>query len=93
MYKNPSLQEDLRRLPLGNKVDPSAVDRFGSGGQIRTDDLRVMSPTSYQTAPPRNNKNATEQSRTNNLNCCNMPLQTHGRYFTALSATKLEGEL
>ena len=27
---------------------------FGRGGRIRTDDLRVMSPTSYQTAPPRN---------------------------------------
>jgi hypothetical protein len=26
---------------------------FGSGGRIRTCDLRVMSPTSYQTAPPR----------------------------------------
>ena len=26
---------------------------FGSGGQIRTDDLWVMSPTSYQAAPPR----------------------------------------
>ncbi len=26
---------------------------FGSGGWIRTNDLRVMSPTSYQTAPPR----------------------------------------
>jgi len=26
---------------------------FGSVGQIRTDDLWVMSPTSYQTAPPR----------------------------------------
>src|SRR2546427_13279486 len=25
----------------------------GCGGQIRTGDLRVMSPTSYQTAPPR----------------------------------------
>ena len=25
----------------------------GSGGRIRTSDLRVMSPTSYQTAPPR----------------------------------------
>ncbi len=25
----------------------------GSGGWIRTNDLRVMSPTSYQTAPPR----------------------------------------
>ena len=27
----------------------------GSGGRIRTNDLRVMSPTSYQTAPPRTN--------------------------------------
>ena len=27
----------------------------GSGGWIRTNDLRVMSPTSYQTAPPRGN--------------------------------------
>ena len=25
----------------------------GSGGRIRTSDLRVMSPASYQTAPPR----------------------------------------
>ena len=31
----------------------SSRNRFGSGGQIRTDDLRVMSPTSYLTAPPR----------------------------------------
>jgi hypothetical protein len=29
------------------------LDFFGSGGWIRTNDLRVMSPTSYQTAPPR----------------------------------------
>ena len=28
--------------------------RANSGGGIRTRDLRVMSPTSYQTAPPRN---------------------------------------
>ena len=28
--------------------------RTYSGGRIRTCDLRVMSPTSYQTAPPRN---------------------------------------
>ncbi len=27
---------------------------ISSGGRIRTCDLRVMSPTSYQTAPPRN---------------------------------------
>ena len=29
----------------------------GSGGWIWTNDLRVMSPTSYQTAPPRNAAN------------------------------------
>ena len=29
-------------------------DPSNSGGRIRTCDLRVMSPTSYQTAPPRN---------------------------------------
>ena len=29
------------------------LPHFGSGGRIRTNDLRVMSPTSYQTALPR----------------------------------------
>ena len=29
---------------------------FGSGGRIRTSDLRVMSPTSYLTAPPRDKR-------------------------------------
>ena len=29
---------------------------FGCGGQILTDDLWVMSPTSYQAAPPRDMK-------------------------------------
>ena len=33
-----------------------AVNWNGSGGRIRTYDLRVMSPTSYQTAPPRTGK-------------------------------------
>ena len=31
-------------------------DCFGCGERIRTSDLRVMSPTSYQTAPPRGNR-------------------------------------
>ena len=30
-----------------------APEGYGSGGRIRTCDLRVMSPTSYRTAPPR----------------------------------------
>ena len=34
-----------------------------SGGGIRTRDLRVMSPTSYQTAPPRNKKRKVKGSR------------------------------
>jgi hypothetical protein len=32
---------------------PPVGGRFDSGGRIRTCDLRVMSPTSYRTAPPR----------------------------------------
>ncbi len=39
--------DELTQLP----VRPE--DRDGSGGKIRTCDLRVMSPTSYRTAPPR----------------------------------------
>ena len=31
------------------------INLIGSGGWIRTNDLRVMSPTSYQAAPPRIN--------------------------------------
>jgi hypothetical protein len=37
----------------GNFLSPCYY--FGSGGWIRTNDLRVMSPTSYLTAPPRIN--------------------------------------
>src|SRR5688572_17220305 len=45
--------------PCGNKKGPRKAlvvpHQFvlGSGGRIRTCDLRVMSPTSCQTAPPR----------------------------------------
>ncbi len=46
-----------RDLKAGTKkgLDPclNLFLRTGSGGWIRTNDLRVMSPTSYQTAPPR----------------------------------------
>ncbi len=37
--------------PPGEKY---RLREIGSGGGIRTPDLWVMSPTSYQTAPPRN---------------------------------------
>ena len=38
---------------LGFRLSPCIM--LGSGGWIRTIDLRVMSPTSCQTAPPRSN--------------------------------------
>ena len=38
-------------------MNVSPWNLFGSGGRIRTTDLRVMSPTSYLTAPPRGNLN------------------------------------
>jgi hypothetical protein len=46
------------RPELSNNAEtknrPAAAVRTGySGGGIRTRDLRVMSPTSYQAAPPR----------------------------------------
>jgi hypothetical protein len=42
-------------IPEDEKPRPSNTRSgiFHSGGGIRTRDLRVMSPTSYQTAPPR----------------------------------------
>ncbi len=43
----------FRRLPRNQKIRSiSGLDGY-SGGRIRTCDLRVMSPTSYLTAPPR----------------------------------------
>ncbi len=53
-----------RRLPVGHDASLRPTkkpheeaflhqERSGSGGRIRTCDLRVMSPTSCQTAPPR----------------------------------------
>src|SRR5690349_18549778 len=47
------------RHPAGTKKGPEGPGysctscSVGSGGRIRTCDLRVMSPTSCQTAPPR----------------------------------------
>ena len=39
-----------------NQTPPTAAFEQSSGGRIRTCDLRVMSPTSYLAAPPRNRK-------------------------------------
>ncbi len=48
----------LKRVTVSSPQSKKASKRWpffnnGSGGWIRTNDLRVMSPTSYQTAPPR----------------------------------------
>jgi hypothetical protein len=50
-YSAPISPYDL--LNTGNAALGAALLEH-SGGRIRTCDLRVMSPTSYQTAPPRN---------------------------------------
>ena len=44
-----------RRTSRGAVLNFGSASGFGCGGRIRTYDLRVMSPTSYQTAPPRHN--------------------------------------
>ena len=47
----------LGKVNLDNKKEARNLSNllilFGSGERIRTSDLWVMSPTSYQTAPPR----------------------------------------
>ena len=42
-----------KRAALGNTKPSISRGFVSSGGGIRTRDLRVMSPTSYLTAPPR----------------------------------------
>ena len=58
MSKRPSRRRRCReRDGPARKKRPARRDArqgLDSGGGIRTRDLRVMSPTSYQTAPPRN---------------------------------------
>ena len=41
------------KQPIATATKPAHLQAINSGGGIRTRDLRVMSPTSYQTAPPR----------------------------------------
>ena len=49
-----ALPAPLMRIGSGSLDAGAYRDRPGSGGWIRTSDLRVMSPTSFLTAPPRN---------------------------------------
>ena len=51
--KSPQCRRSLKRRTARNLSDSGRLG--GSGGRIRTSDLRVMSPTSYQTALPRSN--------------------------------------
>ncbi len=52
-------QQDNKKPPINTAfstpVYQGSDDLVGSGGRIRTYDLWVMSPTSYQAAPPRDN--------------------------------------
>ncbi len=52
-----SVRNPLEKPPQSNKKDlgesPKPLIVIGGGERIRTSDLRVMSPTSYQAAPPR----------------------------------------
>ena len=54
-YRRPHPPCRQRKRGPGRPVDTGARSSLesGSGGRIRTCDLRVMSPTSCQTAPPR----------------------------------------
>ena len=47
---------------LRGKTPPFLAAPPSSGGGIRTRDLRVMSPTSYQTAPPRSEKGKVKEN-------------------------------
>src|SRR5215217_7407784 len=47
------LAHALRQRPQKARKPPGERRLSNSGGRIRTCDLRVMSPTSYLTAPPR----------------------------------------
>ena len=58
-------QNAPKKRPPGIVSDSGGL--FGSGGRIRTDDLRVMSPTSYQTALPRNRAGAATRPQTTNV--------------------------
>ena len=53
LYQLSYLAPIPQRLLSTKNRPASAVETGNSGGGIRTRDLRVMSPTSYQAAPPR----------------------------------------
>ena len=46
-------RRQCKEFALARTLAKHVVRRRGCGGRIRTCDLRVMSPTSYRTAPPR----------------------------------------
>ena len=60
----PATAGETKKGPAG------PLKNFGSGGRIRTCDLRVMSPTSCQTAPPRISKEGMIMIRCANYKTC-----------------------
>ena len=47
------LENSLKKEKTYTTLSCKSLILHGSGGWIRTSDLRVMSPTSFQAAPPR----------------------------------------
>ena len=64
---------------------------FNSGGRIRTCDLRVMSPTSYQTAPPRNRTEKLVEIRRRGQPGCFGCADGRSRAFRAASKMRHQG--
>ena len=75
MYQRPSKNSTSApgspRVILTWEAPPGGgASRANSGGGIRTRDLRVMSPTSYQTAPPRNRTKKLVERQTRGQPAC-----------------------
>ena len=58
-----------------------------SGGRIRTCDLRVMSPTSYQTAPPRNRLEKLVPTRRRGQPAWSLAVEVRGWPFGSMNRT------
>lgn len=59
---------ETRRSKDARQKRKTERERSGSGGRIRTGDLRVMSPMSYQAAPPRTSEMSNYKEQGANVN-------------------------
>ena len=67
-HKCPEPESNQRHEDFQSSALPTELSGQNSGDRILTYDLRVMSPTSFQTAPPRGiNLKADDRTRTDNL--------------------------